>query len=138
MPRHGIGRALKVSKEQIVALLVALERFQSGADDQLLPAMQRRMERIAGSLGRFPVATQLVPSPDGQQVPRLELLLPPGRFTRSALEIAGRLRRSSPPVYLGHARLAEGILIVHPLHLTDDQTAQLIARLQEELSSASS
>ena len=30
MPRHGIGRALKVSKEQIVALLTALKLFTSG------------------------------------------------------------------------------------------------------------
>src|SRR5205085_9075123 len=31
IPRHGIGRSLKVSKEQIVALLTALQLFTSGA-----------------------------------------------------------------------------------------------------------
>jgi D-glucosaminate-6-phosphate ammonia-lyase len=40
MPRHGIGRAMKVSKEQIVALLTALRLFQSGAYDEELPRMQ--------------------------------------------------------------------------------------------------
>src|SRR6185436_3434636 len=42
IPRHGIGRALKVSKEQIVALLTALRLFSSGAYEHEIPTMQRR------------------------------------------------------------------------------------------------
>src|SRR4029077_9838649 len=38
LPRHGIGRALKVSKEQIIALLTALRLFADGAYDHEVAA----------------------------------------------------------------------------------------------------
>src|SRR5438874_3004524 len=55
IPRHGIGRALKVSKEQIVALLTALRLFVDGAYDDELPAQRRRLEPITAALEGLPV-----------------------------------------------------------------------------------
>src|SRR6185437_4833912 len=54
IPRHGIGRALKVSKEQIVALLTALKLFTSGAYDAELTGMRRRLEQVAAALAGLP------------------------------------------------------------------------------------
>ena len=50
MPRHGIGRGLKVSKEEIAALLKALEMFTAGAFDSEVDAGRRRLDAIAGRL----------------------------------------------------------------------------------------
>src|SRR5262249_55221748 len=58
LPRQGIGRALKVSKEQIAALLVALDLFASGAYDAALPAMRRRLESVAPALAGLPVRSR--------------------------------------------------------------------------------
>ena len=52
IPRHGIGRALKVSKEQIAALLTALKLFTSGAYDRELAEMERLLKRIADAAWR--------------------------------------------------------------------------------------
>src|SRR3954451_4179345 len=60
LPRQGVGRALKVSKEQIAALLVALELFAGGAYDAELPAMRRRLESIAAALNGLPVRCRVV------------------------------------------------------------------------------
>src|SRR5208337_3875695 len=46
VPRHGIGRACKVGKEQIVGLLTALARF-TGEDDA---ARNRRFAAVADAL----------------------------------------------------------------------------------------
>jgi D-glucosaminate-6-phosphate ammonia-lyase len=132
LPRHGIGRGLKVSKEQIVALLTALRLFVAGAYDDELPDMVRRLAQIAAGLGREAVQCRTVTPTDGQSTPLLEITLN-GAVGRSALEVCRSLRRGRPPIFVGHGRLAEGKLIINPLHLNDQRTAILLRRLQEEL-----
>lgn len=131
-PRHGMGRPLKVSKEEIAALLVALDLFVSGAYDDELPAQLARLETIANELKGAPVRCQIHPSPEGERWPRLQIFLPESN-SRLAFDICRSLRNGSPPIYLGHARLREGILEVNPLCLDDDQTATIAQRLLEEL-----
>jgi L-seryl-tRNA(Ser) seleniumtransferase len=129
LPRHGIGRPLKVAKEQIAALLTALELFASGAYERELADMTRHCQEIADALRDCPVTTRLLPS-DGQSYPLLEITLASGR---SALEACRFLRAGNPSVQMGHMKLAQGTLIVHPLHLNAERTMALIGRLRQEL-----
>lgn len=138
MPRHGIGRALKVSKEQIVALLTALRLFAAGDYDAERVQMQRRLERIAQALSAIAVSTRLIVPPDGQSPPLLEIVVgdsqaDPSDSHRNAFEVCRRLRQGTPPVYVGHGALDQGLLIIHPLHLNDERTELLIDRLRAEL-----
>src|SRR5581483_3003437 len=133
LPRHGIGRALKVSKEQIVALLTALRLFADGAYDAELSAQRRYLEDVAAALAGHPVRCRLVVPADGQSVPLLEITVDEKAVGRSALEVCRRLRHGRPPVYPGHGLLHEGTLVIHPLHMTAERTRALIARLREEL-----
>jgi L-seryl-tRNA(Ser) seleniumtransferase len=133
IPRHGIGRALKVSKEQIIALLTALRLFTSGAYDAELPAQRRRLEQIAAAVEAFPVRCRLVVPADGQGLPLLEIALDEAAVGRPALEVCRSLRRGKPPVQVGHRLLDEGKLLINPQHLNDERTAVLARRLREEL-----
>lgn len=133
IPRHGIGRALKVSKEQIVALLTALKLFASGEYDAELADMRRRLEQVATALAGLPACCRLIPSPDGQSPPLLEISLNEATLGRTALEVCRRLRAGNPPIQVGHGSLHQGKLIIHPLHLNDARTEILARRLQEEL-----
>jgi L-seryl-tRNA(Ser) seleniumtransferase len=133
IPRHGIGRALKVSKEQIIALLTALRLFTSGSYDAELPAQRRRLEQIAAALEGLPVRCQLRVPADGQSLPLLEITLGEAFSPGAALEVCRRLRRGKPPIQVGHGLLHEGKLNVNPLHLNDERTAELARRLREEL-----
>ena len=65
IPRHGIGRALKVSKEQIAALLTALQLFTSGAYDRELVDMSHWLQQIAGALAKVPMRCHMIVS-DGR------------------------------------------------------------------------
>jgi L-seryl-tRNA(Ser) seleniumtransferase len=133
MPRHGIGRALKVSKEEIAALLTALRLFTRGAYDRDVPDRHRLLDRIAADLAGLPVRCRVVGPADGQNLPLLEIGLDEGAVGRSALEVCRALRRGRPSVQVGHGLLAEGKLLVNPLHLDDERTAVLSRRLREEL-----
>jgi len=133
MPRHGIGRALKVSKEQIASLIVALELFQSGAYDRHAVVARGYLERISATLNGRPVSCRILGDEDGQSIPRLEIALS-GRNARDrAFDICRRLRRGTPPIYVGHGQLEQGVLVVHPLHLNEEQTEIVRQRLFEVL-----
>ena len=134
MPRHGIGRGFKVSKEQIVALLAALEQFASGQYDGEVAEFQRRLRSIADALASCPVTCHLQQSADGECPPMLEIKLDEKRLGRTAFDVCRALRAGSPPCYVGHVGLPEGKLLIHPLHLNDARTAELARRLREELS----
>ena len=134
IPRHGIGRVLKVSKEEIVAQLTALELFASGAYDAELKSFRGYLESIvAGIESSLPVTSRIHDLADAQSLPWLEIAIDPARVGRSALEVCRELRSGSPPVYVGHGRLAYGILVIRPLCLNETRTQQLLARLVEVL-----
>ncbi|HWL08079.1 MAG TPA: aminotransferase class V-fold PLP-dependent enzyme [Planctomicrobium sp.] len=133
IPRQGIGRALKVSKEQIVALLTALELFLSGAYDQELVAMCHHLERVAASLNGLPAQCRLLAPKEGGVLPSLEITLDEVQLGRSALEICRSLRRGIPSIQVGHGLLHEGKLTVNPMHLNEAHTEILIRRFREEL-----
>ncbi len=134
LPRHGIGRALKVSKEQIAALLTALRLFANGAYDSELPAHHRRLDQIAAALVGLPIACRVTSPSDGQSLPILEIGLDEEVVGRDALEVCRALRRGQPPVQVGHGLLHEGKLVINPLHLDDRNAAVLARRLRDELS----
>jgi L-seryl-tRNA(Ser) seleniumtransferase len=137
MPRHGIGRGFKVSKEQIVALLTALRLFAAGAYDTLVAACRPRLERIATALTGTPSRCAIEDRGDGESFPILVVAIDERTLGRSAMEVCRRLRAGNPPIYPGHGRLAAGQLVIHPMHLDDEKTDVLARRLREELCVAS-
>jgi len=136
LPRHGIGRGMKVSKEQIAALLTALRLFASGAYDREVVEKRRLLEQVASALEGLPVRCRLVVPADGQSLPLLEVALDEA-LGRPALEVCRALRRGRPAVHVGQGRLAEGVLVLNPLHLNDERTAALVRRLRAELGAGS-
>jgi len=134
MPRHGIGRSLKVSKEEIAALLKALELFTAGAFDSEIPTRRRWLEEMAAGLKSTSAQCRLIDPGDGQSSPSLEIIVNERQLKRSAFEICRRLRQGTPPVYVGHGKLSEGVLVIRSACLNDSQIEPLIRRLREELS----
>jgi L-seryl-tRNA(Ser) seleniumtransferase len=132
MPRQGIGRAMKVSKEQIVALLTALKEFGSSAYDDEPAAQAKRLQRIAETLAGSAARCRLLES-EPECLPLLEIAVDERKLGRTAVQVCGRLRDGSPPCYVGHWALDEGKLLIHPLHLNDERAGQLARRLREEL-----
>ncbi|MEX0977298.1 MAG: aminotransferase class V-fold PLP-dependent enzyme [Pirellulales bacterium] len=132
MPRHGIGRSLKVSKEQIVALLVALDAFARGERDRLLTGYRRCLETVAAALAECPARCHLREG-DGECLPILEIAVDENKLGRTAMDVCRRLRAGSPPCYVGHAGLGEGKLIINPMHLDENNAAELARRIVEEL-----
>ena len=134
IPRHGAGRALKVSREEIVALLRALDLFASGAWDRYLGDYRRYLESIVASLAGSKSECQIIESDDADRWPILEVHVHESQLGKSAVEICRELRSGSPPIYVGHGRIHSGVLVINPLALEEQDAAEIGRRLQELLS----
>src|SRR5262245_46592898 len=99
IPRHGIGRTMKVSKEEIMALLTALELFSSGTYEAELPKFRSYLEAIVGQLHDLPARGTIVDKEDRESLPTLEVSIDEARLGRSAFDVCRRLRQGTPPVY---------------------------------------
>ena len=133
IPRHGIGRGFKVSKEKIVALLVALQLFTSGAYDEEVPKAHARLGRIVENLNGSPAQCSIRDKGDGECLPLLEIAVDEEAVGRGAMEICQSLRNGVPPIYVNHGGLREGKLLINPLHLNDSNVETLAERIRQEL-----
>jgi D-glucosaminate-6-phosphate ammonia-lyase len=120
-PHHGIGRGFKVGKEEIVGLLVALERFAATDDGERLRAYEARLAKIADALNG--ATTAIVPG----KVPTLEIA------TGKATQALEKLAAHDPPVHVGERKAAAGVLIVDLQSVRAEEDAVLAAALRSAL-----
>ncbi len=132
-PRHGMGRGFKVSGEEIVGLMVALEHFTEErwqADSRiwldLLSLVDRHLAGIPG------VKTTITGGGD-EGYPQLEVRLDPDTCGLSARQVARQLGQGSPRIFLGERHLSRDILLVSPLNLEEKSAGLVGSRLAEIL-----
>ena len=124
-PEHGIGRGAKVTKEEIVGLLVALqnlteEKVAQEAEHlrQLLGDIAARLEGIVG------VEVRITEDYKGGS-PQLEVKIDEQIVGKSAAEVSQRLKNGKPRIYVRERYLRKGIIIIHSINL-DDETAKIV------------
>jgi L-seryl-tRNA(Ser) seleniumtransferase len=131
VPNHGLGRAMKVGKEEIVGLLVALERFIERDE----PAEQSRLTAAAGEicsrLADLSVRVSLAERPASWPIVRIEFAR---SAAKSAIEVARELEAGSPPIYLATGDAPCGRLAIDPFGLQPGETETVVARLRGVLS----
>jgi L-seryl-tRNA(Ser) seleniumtransferase len=132
LPRHGLGRGFKVSKEEIIALLTALRLFAAGEYAEQTGKYYALLERLAAGLRDVPCGCTLI-EPTGDRPPLLEISVPEKQLRRNAVEVCRRLRRGRPPIYVGHGAVHQGKLIIHPMHLTEADVDVLARRISDEM-----
>jgi len=126
IPHHGLGRGFKAGKEEIVGLLVALERFATADDEVSNAALEKRLQRIANELGeRF--SKKILSARETGRVPQLHLSI------KDAVAVSRRLQAGDPPVHLSERYAAQGVLIVDPQALRPEDDAALVAALRNAL-----
>src|SRR5687767_100727 len=126
IPHHGLGRGFKVGKEEIVGLLVALERFAASDDESSNARLQKRLERISQDLGDG-VQKKILSARETGRVPQLHLSV------ENPAAVSRRLQAGEPPVHLSERYAAQGILIVDPQALRPEDDAALAAALLKVL-----
>ncbi len=129
-PLHGIGRGMKVSKESIVGLLVALEELSPAGFSARQERQRRLLAGIAGSVEAIPgVSTRVVSGTS--DYPALLVSLDEKQLGKSARQVCRLLAQSSPAihVYNEERHLLRGEILIQSQNLGAETAAIVANRL---------
>jgi uncharacterized pyridoxal phosphate-dependent enzyme len=104
-PFDGVGRGMKVAKEQIVGMVAAVDWFLSQSDEAMQTEFRKRAERIAAQLKKVPSLESKIVVPDtaANAIPHLLLHYDQARVKISPRDAAEELRRGTPSIELNPA-----------------------------------
>ncbi|HST40927.1 MAG TPA: hypothetical protein VLK58_15530, partial [Conexibacter sp.] len=137
-PHQGIGRALKVGKEEIAGLLAALRAYAASdhaADQERWEAAARAVvDACAGIPG---VRAELLVA-DGRERgwPVAELALDENALGRTAYDVVRTLADGEPAIALDEALAWRGLLRVTPTHLREGEAEVVATSLARVLRAA--
>ena len=97
----GVGRGMKVAKEQIVGMVAAVDWFLDQSDEEMQAEFRRRADRIAGHLKDIPTLQSSIAIPEvANHVPHLLLRYDQKRVKIAPLDVAEQLRKGDPSIEL--------------------------------------
>jgi uncharacterized pyridoxal phosphate-dependent enzyme len=134
-PNSGIGRPFKVSKEQIVGLVVAVNWYKEWFNDEITAQRRAKAEYMINQFKDFPhIETHLIfPDETGKPCPMVQLVLDEKALGIKALDVAKKLREQDPPIYIRGHYTNIGIITLNPLFLEDGEEKIVCERIKEIL-----
>ncbi|HMN28615.1 MAG TPA: aminotransferase class V-fold PLP-dependent enzyme [Caldilineaceae bacterium] len=130
---RGIGRHMKVGKEGLVGLIVALEAWASEGRAAVVEQEKRRMERLVEQLRGLPgiQATTLWPEPDPYPIMRAKITVDQAQAGLNAMALSVLLARGDPSVRVRAHHVDEGYFLIDPFTLTDAEARFVGERIVE-------
>jgi L-seryl-tRNA(Ser) seleniumtransferase len=97
----GIGRGMKVAKEQIVGMVAAVDWFLDQSDEEMQAEFHRRADGISGHLKDIPTLQSTIAIPEvANHVPHLLIRYDQQRVKVSPVDVAEQLRKGNPSIEL--------------------------------------
>jgi len=139
-PHFGIGRGFKVSKEQIVGLVVAVQMYAKEDEKARLDAETGRANYLVNALTEVPhIKAEIVfPDDTGLPVPRVWVTLDEKALGMNADGVFRALIEGDPPIYLRNHYAAIGKLLIDVQVLRPGEEEIVAQRLKEVLAAKSS
>lgn len=134
-PNTGIGRGFKVSKEQIVGLIVALQNYAKRDHQREFELWDAKIQYMLDELKDMPhiIAHYIYPDETGLPVPRVKLVLDEQALGKTAVDIIQILRAGDPGIVLRPFHQHEGIIILDAMLLKDGEEKIVVDRLKAVL-----
>jgi L-seryl-tRNA(Ser) seleniumtransferase len=132
-PNQFLARPMKVSKEEVVGLVTALELFVEEDEVAEFEGYRQLLQPVVDALVEIPGISVSVEEDDYDYfIPTAVIRFGPEWMGASKEAIVGALVDGDPPIYFGGLSDPDE-LTVDPTNLTDDEVAVLSQRLRAEL-----
>ena len=133
VPRQGVGRPLKVGKEELVGLLAALDAFIEEDHDALAGEWHDRAESVAADLDAVDGLATTVEDGAKSVAPTVSVTVDADAAGASAADLVLALRREEPRVFVGADGVDAGTFAVSPMCLTDEEAEYVVTRIRANL-----
>lgn len=131
-PHSGIGRPMKVGKEEIAGLTVAVRRFLEEDEAAVIAGYEHQVARVIEAFQEHPAVDVVrgFPSEAGQPMPLAVVRPKPGKLRVDADGLAAQLEAGEPGVLV---LSRDGRLLINPQTLVEGELDIVIRRLREVL-----
>ena len=127
-----IGRGMKVNKEEMLGMLVALEIYLGQDPEEARRELERRAGLIVDAASSVAGVQAEVEVPEiANHVPHVHIRWPEGALSATPKEVRQRLRDGDPSIELTPS--SDDELVVNPWMLQPGETEIVARRIQEEL-----
>ncbi|RQG99185.1 aminotransferase class V-fold PLP-dependent enzyme [Natrarchaeobius oligotrophus] len=133
VPRQGIGRSLKVGKEELAGIIVALESFLEEDYDAIREEWRRDAEHIVEAIDPIQGVDATLDGSDVSVASEIVVRVDPNVAARSATELVGALRSEIPRVFVGADRLDDDVVTINPMCLEDGDREYVVDRIESYL-----
>ncbi|CCI86397.1 DgaE family pyridoxal phosphate-dependent ammonia lyase [Lactobacillus gigeriorum] len=130
MQSAGIGRAMKIGKENILAFTVAVEKYLNNGPETGYH-MKQRLRPFIEKLKTIPnIAVEEVKDQAGREIYRADIEINKN-YKKTAPEIIQELKSQDPAIYTREYRANEGIIEFDIRAVNDKEMDQIVDRLKE-------
>lgn len=134
MPRHGIGRPMKVGKEELVGLIRALDLFIKEDEHEVLRGWNETGEVLADELRSTDgLSVSVINEDDPERVTELHVGIESDEGSDVETMIR-TLRNEDPRIFVGEQTLENGVFRIVPKNLTTDEARYVAERIRANLS----
>lgn len=132
---RGIGRGMKIGKEGIIGLMVALEEWEKGYYRTEQEAEKRRIQRMVAHLSGLSgiYATAEWPSPDPFPIMRAKITVDPEGAGLTAMALTQLLAEGEPTIKVRAHHAEEGYFLIDPFNMSDSDADFICERIIEIL-----
>jgi len=133
VPAQGIGRPLKVGKEELVGLLAALDAFLDEDHEATRREWRARAERVADALGDVAGLSTNIADGAKNAAPAVTVTVDESVAGTTTVDLVGALRAEDPRVFVGADALDDSQFTVNPMCLTDEEADYVTERIRANL-----
>ena len=129
-PLQGIGRPMKVGKEEIAGLLAAVKNYVNRDHAAARQEWLRRLEFIASDLNSVAGVSSEIVGREGASYPTLRVSLDESVHGVSAIDLVNRLFDEDPAIAVSQYGSLEGSVSLNPLNLDGNKPQLVAARIR--------
>jgi L-seryl-tRNA(Ser) seleniumtransferase len=131
-PGYGIGRPLKIGKEEIIGLITALEIYIKKDYKVEVYKWNEKIHYLVSKLNELPniEVTQTEFDEVDRPVPRARLFFNERKIGHNAYEIAKCLRSGEHQIWVQEFELSKGVILLNPVCLANREEELIIQEFQ--------